>query len=196
MFSIVASTTLNLLLFRAGPEDFPYVPALTRVLVPLAALINYALLVQALPPLLAMAMALAVVMATGLATRTLLRIRGVEARFMQTFHSLLMVNSVLTMALWLPFSEIAPQLQELSKNPEAMEAGAQLKVSGWAALMMNALNIWNFVVNAHIFRRSANFGFGGGLLVAMLVAMAVLMFVLFFATFASAVLDMFSGGAR
>ena len=196
MFSSVVSVTLNLLLFRAGPEDFPYAPSLTRVLVPLAALINYALLVQALPPLLAMAMALAVVIATGFSTRVLLRTRGMDARFMQTFHSLLVVNSVLTLGLWLPFSEIAPQLQELSKNPEAIEAGAKLEVSGWAALMMNALNIWNFVVNAHIFRRSANFGFGGGLLVAMLVALGVLMFVLFFATFASAVLEMLGGNTR
>ena len=196
MFSTVARTTLNLLLFRAGPEDFPYAPQLTRVLLPLAALINYALLVQALPPLLAMAMALAVVIATGLATRTLLRIRGMEARFIQTYHSLLAVNCVLTLALWLPFSEIAPQLQELSKNPEAMEAGADFKIAGWAALMMNLLNIWNFVVNAHIFRRSANFGFGVGVLVAMLVSLAVLAFVLFFATFATAVLEMFGGGAR
>lgn len=187
MFSSALAAILRLLLFRAGPEDFPYAPSLTQLLVPLATLVNYLLLAQALPASLAAAMSLAVVIGTGVGTRVLLRARGLEARFMQTYHALLAANSVLTLALWLPFSEIAPQLRELASDPGALEAGKELQVPAWAALMMNALNLWNFAVNAHIYRRAANFGLGGGILVAVAVAFAVLMFALFFASVVSMV---------
>ena len=192
MLPSVLTATLNLLLFRIGPQDFPYDPRLTHWLVPIAVLVNYLVLSLALAPLLAAAVSLAVIMATAFATRLMLRARGLEARFMQTFHALLAVSIVMTLALALPFSEIAPELEKLAAmDPSAVEAAPEIHVAAWAALMMNALNIWNFAVNAHIYRHAAGFGLAGGLLVALIVSLGVLMFVLIFATFVAGLL----GGA-
>ncbi|WP_420465144.1 hypothetical protein [Panacagrimonas sp.] len=183
MFQSVLNATVNLLLFRIGPQDFPFDINLTRVLVPAAALANYAVLVMAVNPVVAAAMSIAVVMGTAMAAHLILRARKLEARFTQTYHAMLAVSTLLTLGLVLPFSQIAPELEKLAQNPEALET-ASLDIPGWAALTMNALNIWNFVVNAHILRHAAGMGIGGGLLLALLVAFGVLMFVLFFATLA------------
>lgn len=183
MFQSVLNATVNLLLFRIGPQDFPFDINLTRVLVPAAALANYAVLVMAVNPVVAAAMSIAVVMGTAMAAHLILRARKLEARFTQTYHAMLAVSTLLTLGLVLPFSQIAPELEKLAQNPDALET-ASLDIPGWAALTMNALNIWNFVVNAHILRHAAGMGIGGGLLLALLVAFGVLMFVLFFATLA------------
>ncbi len=184
--------TLNLLFFRAGPQDFPYDPRLTGWLFPIAAVSNYLVLQQALPAVVAAAIGLAIVMALAFSTRLYLRARKLEARYMQTLHSLLAVSSVMTLALILPFSAIAPELQKLAAmNPAPTDAMPELQVPAWAALSMNVLNIWNFAVNVNIYRQAGNAGLAGGLLVALLVAFGVLMFVVVFASFVAA---LFGGG--
>lgn len=195
MLASVLTATLNLLLFRAGPQDFPYDPRLTSWLVPIAMLVNYFVLSLVLPPIIAAAIAIAVVMALSFATRVFLRVRKLEARFMQTYHALLAVSSVMTLALMLPFSEIAPELQKLAAmEPGPAEPMPELQVPAWAALTMNALNIWNYAVNAHVFRHAGGMSLAGGLMVALLVAVGVLMFVLFFASFVAAIFGGGSGG--
>lgn len=192
MLASVLNATLKLLLFRAGPQDFPYDPRLTGWLVPLAALVNYFVLGLVLSPMVAAAISVAVVMALSVATRVFLRTRGMEARFMQTYHALLAVSIPMTLLLMWPFSEIAPELQKLSQvEPGPADTMPQLQVPGWAALTMNLLNLWNYLVNAHIFRNAGNLGRGGGLIVALLVALGVLMFVFMFASFIAAI---FGGG--
>jgi hypothetical protein len=187
LFQSVLTVTLNLLLFRAGPQDFPYDPRLTGWLVPIAVMVNYFVLSLALPPVLAAAIAFAVVMALSFSTRLFLRARNLDSRFMQTFHALLVVSSVMTLALMLPFSEVAPELQRIAATqPGPTDPMPQLDVPTWAALSMNALNIWNFAVNAHIFRQAGNSSLAGGLLVALLVALGMLMFVALFASFVGA----------
>lgn len=188
MLRNVIAATLRLILFRAGPQDFPFDPNLTRALVPAAALANYLVLVTVLPPAIAVVMSLAVVSALGFSTHLVLRARGVQARFMQTYHALLAVATVMTLALWPPFSVIAPALIELSSNPEALEDGSNLDLPAGPAFLMNALNVWNFMVNASIFRHAANLNLGLGVVVALVVAFGVLMFVVFFAAIATAIL--------
>ena len=193
MLQSVLLATLNLLLFRAGPQDFPYEPRLTGWLVPIAVLVNYFVLSLALPPILAGAISLAVVIALSFATRLYLRTRKLEERFIQTFHALLAVSCVMTLALMFPFSEVAPELEKFAAmNPGATDPAPALQIPAWAALTMNALNIWNVAVNANIFRHAGNTGIAGGLFVAFLVSIGVLMFVLFFASFVAALLG---GGA-
>ncbi|TDU24261.1 hypothetical protein DFR24_4526 [Panacagrimonas perspica] len=187
MLQSVLTATFNLLFFRAGPQDFPYDPRLTGWLLPLAALSNYFVLQLALPAILAAAIGLAMVIALSFTTRLYLRSRKLEARYMQTLHALLAVSSVLTLALALPFSEIAPQLEKFAAmNPGATEPMPELQFPAWAGFTMNLLNIWNFAVNVHIYRQSGNASLAGGVLVTMLIAFAVLMFVLFFASFVAA----------
>ena len=188
MLQSVLIVTANLLLFRAGPQDFPYDPRLTGWLVPIAVLANYFVLSLALPPILAGAIGLAVVVALSFATRLYLRTRKLESRFMQTFHALLAVSTVMTLALMLPFSEIAPELEKFAAmNPGATDPMPEIRVPAWAAFSMNLLNVWNFAVNVHIFRQAGNSSLAVGLLVALLVAFGVLVFVLFFASFVAAV---------
>ena len=188
MLASVLTATLNLLLFRSGPQDFPFDPRLTGWLVPLAALVNYFVLSLVLPPIISAAIGLAVVIALSFATRMFLRTRGLEARFMQTYHALLAVTIPMTLLLMVPFAEIAPELKKLSEmTPGPTDPIPELQVPSWAALTMNLLNFWNFAVNAHIFRSAGNMGLGGGLIVALLVAFGVLMFVLVFASFVAAI---------
>ena len=193
MLQSVLTATFNLLFFRAGPQDFPYDPRLTGWLVPIAALSNYFVLSLALPPILAAAIGLAVVIALTFSTRLFLRTRKLEARFMQTLHALLAVSSVMTLALALPFSEIAPELEKFAAmNPGATEPLPAIQIPAWAAFSMNVLNVWNFAVNVQIYRQAGNTSLVAGLLVALLIAFSVLMFVLFFASFVAA---LFGGGA-
>lgn len=187
MFRTVLIATLNLLLFRIGPQEFPYEPRLTGVLAPTAALVQYAISMMVMPPGLAAASALATIMGLAIATHMLLRARHVEARFMQTYHSLLAVNSLLTLATWLPFGELAPELMKISRNPAVTDTGVNIQLPNGPLFLMFALVIWNFIANANIFRHSANLSVGVGLFVALLVSVGVQMFVLFFASAALAI---------
>ena len=188
MLQSVLTATFNLLIFRTGPQDFPYDPRLTGWLIPIAALSNYFVLKQAMPAILAAAIGLAVVMAMSFTTRIYLRTRKLEARFMQTLHALLAVSTVLTLALGLPFAEIAPELEKFAAmNPGATEPLPEIQVPAWAAFSMNLINIWNFAVNAHIYRQAGNASLAGGLLVTVLIAFSILLFVLFFASFVAAI---------
>lgn len=183
MFQSIVNATLSLMLFRAGPQDFPFHPPLTGVLVPLTALANYWVLASALPPVMAAAVALAVVIGMAYATRMLLRIRSLPERFMQTYHSLLAVSTVTTLMLWLPFSEVAPEMQRLAQDPDAVSNGVAPQIPGWAAVSMNLINIWSFAINANIFRQAGGLGMGMGLIVAILMTFAVLLLVLVFGVF-------------
>lgn len=180
-------TTLNLLLFRAGPQDLPYEPRLTSLLVSSAALVQYAISVMVMPAGLAAAMAIALVMGLALSTQILLRIRSVEARFMQTYHALLAVSAVMSLLSWIPLSEIAPALVELSKRETPPEPGTDIGIASGPLMLMFVLMMWNFFVNAAIYRHAANLGYAAGLLVALLVSVGVQMFVLFFASAAAAI---------
>lgn len=187
MFRNVLIATLNLLLFRGGPQDFPYEPRLTAVLVTTAVLIQYAVSMVVMPPGLAAATALASIIALALATQMLLRVRKVEARFMQTYHALLAVNSLGTLAIWLPFAELAPALMKVANAPTATDPAVAAQVPSGPLVLMMILVIWNFVANANIFRHAANLSAGVGLFVALLVWLGEQMFVGFFGTAAMAI---------
>ncbi|MGQ0619184.1 MAG: hypothetical protein ACT4QA_04560 [Panacagrimonas sp.] len=187
MFRTVLIATFNLLLFRIGPQDFPYDPRLTGVLAPTAALVQYAVSMLWVPPGLAAASALAMIMGLAVATHMLLRVRHVETRFMQTYHSLLAVSSLLTLATWLPISELAPEMMKISPNAAVTGTDPNVQLPGGSLFLMFILITWNFIANANIFRHAANLTAGAGLLVALLVWGGVQMFVLFFASAALAI---------
>lgn len=188
MFRAVVAATLNLLFFRAGPEDFPFDIGLTRVLLPLALLCNYAVFVMVLPPGLSVAMALAMIGGVAVATRIVLRARRLDARFMQTWHALLATGSVLTLALAPPFAQIAPEFAKLAANPELLQDKTASPLPAGPVFIMNAINVWNFAVSAHIYRHAANVNIWIGALLALLVALSTLMFVVFFGSLAMAIL--------
>lgn len=179
MFTQTASVTFKLLLFRAGPEDLPYSRELTRLLLPLAALANFCIFSQVLPRAMAGAMAVAMVIGMALSTQTLLGLRKLPQRFNQTFNALLATGALLTLALTLPFAQVAPVLMQAAQNPQLLQHPEQLTLPQAPVLLMNLLNFWNLAVSAHILRGAMNVNFGIGILLALVAAFAALIIAVF-----------------
>ncbi|PTU30720.1 hypothetical protein [Stenotrophobium rhamnosiphilum] len=176
MFNEVLTPTLRILFFRAGPQDFPYAIGIRPALLLLAATANALVFGQVLPLSMAIGIAVAMIGGMALVVRWTLRLRNLTARFQQTFDSLLATTLLLTLATVIPFSQIAPQLLELTKNPEAMKNAEAIKLPTLPVLLMNLLNFWNFAVTAHIFRHAANVPMWVGFVIGF-VAAGVMLFI-------------------
>jgi hypothetical protein len=174
MFVQVINTTLRILFFRAGPQDFPYANGLTQVLVALAVAANALVFSRILPLAMSVAMAGAMVGAMALVTHSVLKARQMGNRFQQTFNALLATTAVLTLVLLPPFSQIAPQILQLAKNPELLTDPDAVKIPATAVFVMNMANFWNFAVTAHIFRHAAGVNLWLGLFIAFIAAGVVL----------------------
>lgn len=182
MVSNVLSTTLQIVLFRAGPQDFPHLPQWTRTICVAGATPVFLVYSMALAPTMALVMAAATVLGMAMVTRGLLRARGLGDRFTQTFHTLLCSNALLTALMVLPFAQVAPVLAQIAADPNALQGPEPPSLPGGPILIMNILNIWNFIVTAHVFRHATGTSFGLGLLFALLAAAVVLGTVLIFGT--------------
>ncbi|MDR3418228.1 MAG: hypothetical protein P4L83_18805 [Nevskia sp.] len=195
-------TSLRILAFRAGPEDFPYDPShrLTAVCVVFGVVANAALASQlaqaavaaqklpAMPSPLALSMlGVATVLAMGLFTQAALRARRLENRFQQTFNALLATSSILALVLVIPVGELRPFLpvaeeftRKLQANPDLLNnPGNVPEFPGWAMLMsmlIPGLLVWQFALTAFIYRRAANTQTGGGIFIALLCLLAVTSF--------------------
>ena len=195
-------TSLRILLFRAGPEDFPYdngkqlslACAAFGVLVntALAALMGQVAVVMkaltATPPLWAdIMLGVISVAAMGLFTRVALRARQLESRFQQTFNALLVTSSILGLLLTFPILQLLPFLpvaqdlrSKLLANPDLVnDPAAMSAVTGWTMLfwlMMLVLPVWQFAVTSFIYRRAANTRTSGGIFIALLCLLTVMSF--------------------
>ncbi len=116
MLSAAYLATLKILLFRAGPADFPYSEqaGLSRGCIVFGIVATAAMLGQMLP--LTMALASGVVATAGLSmfVRTALRLRGLESRYAQTRNALLATGSVLLLLMSLPMAAIMAAALTLS----------------------------------------------------------------------------------
>jgi len=177
MFSQALAVSLRILLFRAGPQDFPYAASLTPWAMAIAMAANLCVFVQAMSTGLAVVMSAAMVAGVALATRAVLRARQLDGRYNQTLNALLLTTALLTFALALPFATVAPALRELAAKPELMQDPEQMKFPQGAVLLMNLLNFWNFAVTAHIYRHAANFGLALAIFVTLVVALSIMFFV-------------------
>jgi len=163
-------TSLRILVFRAGPEDFPYDPGPTlgRVCL-LAALAAFAALFGLMiPPFAAVAFAALTILALWLVSRSVLRMRGLENRLQQTFNALLLTNAVLTLLMLPPFARIAPLFldfyQQLRQHPElANQPQNWPQPAAGPSFVFDLLGLWQFVVCARIFGHGASVGPLGGL---------------------------------
>jgi len=179
MLAQVSSATLRILLFRAGPQDFPFDPQLTRVLAPLAFLAQFLLFVQVAPSSLAVTAGLVTVGGLSLTTRNLLRMRQLDSRYHQTFHALLATTAVLTFALVPLISQVAPVYEQILANPEILEQGTAPQIPTGITLLVNLLSFWNLAVSASIYRNAANFTVGIGVVVAVVVTFVVFSLMVF-----------------
>lgn len=200
--------SLRVLFFRSGPEDLPYDPGrlLTTACIVFGVLVNAAVamvsaqaavqmhVTPAMPSLLFMlAVGAAAVLAMGLFTRLALQARQLENRFQQTFNTLLLTSSVLSLVmvppirLLIPLLSVAEQLRDkLAAHPElANDPATMAALPPWALLVTLALPwllIWQFAVTTFIYRRAANVRTGGGVLIALLCLLSIASFKALFAT--------------
>ena len=181
MLSQAAVVALRILLFRAGPQDFPHAPQLVAPLPALAAGAYFALYAILMPPGVSLVLALASVGALALVTHSLLSARRVVNRFQQTFHALLATGLVLTLASIPPMAALAPALKQIAANPDLLQRAGAVDAPPLASLLLNLLNIWNFAVYAHIFRHAAETRLMTGALIALFVVLSVLLLSMLFA---------------
>ena len=167
MLNQAVNATLRMLLFRAGPQDFPHAPALVPWLPAAATAAYYLLFTVALPSGVSFLLSALSVAALAFVTHSLLSARRVANRFQQTFHALLATGIPLTLASIPPMHALAPALQQLAQNPQLLEQPGAVQVSPFASLALNLLNFWNLAVYAHIFRHAADTRILTGVLIAV-----------------------------
>lgn len=156
---------LRILLFRAGPQDFPYSVAATRAIVPLTALIWILQYRLTLPMGQAIVQALASLAVLAAFSYLLLQKRKLLNRLRQTLDSLYLTDAVLTLVLLPPLSLIAPQMIRIADNPELARSDP---LPALPALAVMAISLWNFLVSAHIYRNALDTHFGVGALTSLL----------------------------
>ena len=121
MFDQLLSVTVRTLLFRAGPQDFPFDSRLLPPVIFIAVVANVMMFGQVMPAPAAAAMSAAMVGGLALVTRSVLRIRQLASRFQQTYMALLATSAVLTLALVPLFAQMAPALRLVAENPKLLE---------------------------------------------------------------------------
>lgn len=173
MFAQAATITLRILSFKAGPQDFPFLPSLTQMLAPLAVLAMYLEYRYTLPPATALAQSLAALGALALFTWQLLRLRNLQPRFQQTFNALLATGLVLTLLLLPAVAMLAPTVKQLAEQPNLM---GTLQVPVLPTLLAAFLSLWNLAVSAHIYRHALNIGPGMAITAALLGSLFVTAF--------------------
>lgn len=205
MLSEAFQATLKILLFRAGPADFPFSeqPGLGRGCLLAGIVATAAVLGQMLP--LAMALASGAVAAAGLSmfVRTVLRLRGLESRYPQTRNALLATGSVLLVLMSLPMAAIMPGMTAFLESLRTAQEAAGGTAAGidpdqlaadlpaGASLLLDVLTIWFLAVNSHVLRLATGLGyFGAGLLALLCVTNIVLL-----VAFAGPLLRVLFGGA-
>ena len=167
MLNQAATVAFRLLMFRAGPQDFPYSAALTRVVVPLAVLAAFLQYRLTLAPAPALVHALANVAILAGFTHLILQTRGLANRTQQTINSLYVVGTALTLLLLVPLGAIAPHMVRIAENPDLAR---NEPLPGGPAFIVIALSLWHFLASANIYRHALNARFGVGALIALISA--------------------------
>ena len=165
MLSQAAATALKISLFRAGPQDFPYSPALSRLTVTLALLAAFLQYRMTLPDASAAVHAVVWVGALAAFTYVLLQPRGLLNRLRQTLDSLYLTGAVLTLLMLPPLAAIAPHMARIAENPDLAQSES---LPPLAATLVTAASLWNFLIWAHIYRHALDTRPSIGALVALL----------------------------
>lgn len=169
MFNQAFHATLQILLFRKGPEDFPYAAdgrldkACTLLGVVATALLFG--IVQPLP--LAIVDGVVATLVVTLYTRLVLRLRGLEARQQQTRNALLATGSLLMLVMWLPMAMVMPVMTEFLTSVAAVQQAAgpdapppvisadQLpQVPVLPGLLLDLLGLWFAASASHVLRHA------------------------------------------
>jgi len=176
MLSQVATITARLLLFRAGPQDFPYAPQLVPWL-PAGGVAAFFLVFRTFLSFgESLLFAVLVIASLGFITHLILSARRTVNRFQQTYHALLATVSVLILATLPAMVMSASTLRQIVAKPELLEQPGAVQVPAVAALLMNVLHLWVLAVVAHIYRHALDTRIWAGALVALMATFSVLFF--------------------
>jgi len=173
--------TLQILFFRAGPQDFPYDPRLAYALPAIAIAGNVLFLAVVLPLGMSVAVAVAIVGMLALYTRAVLRARNLLTRFQQTYNALITTDLALKLIMLPAFAMLAPKLTELAQKPELLEDPQNLAMPQGPVLFANVITYWSFAVSTNIYRHAAQISIPIGVLVALL-GLIILLFATGFAS--------------
>lgn len=147
-------------LLRAGPQDLPFSPALTRGLVVLgvgADLVFVSLLEAAQHDLARVGLSLALLLVLPW---LLLASRGMQARYAQTLAAFAGTGVLFTLA----FLPLALQAVDLPRpDPNVTPTREQLVV-GWLSI---GLFVWKLALNGHIWKHALDWPRAGGVLLAL-----------------------------
>ncbi len=179
MLNQAAVVTMRILLFRAGPQDFPYSMALTQIIVPLAVLAEFAQYRLTLATGPAVVHALVSIAAMAGFIFLVLQMRGLLSRLQQTVNALFITGSALTLLLLPPLSAITPHMLRIAQNPDLARSEP---LPALPALAVMALTLWGFMVAAHIFRHALNTNLAVGAAVALFTALVTISFASGFST--------------
>lgn len=190
MLAQVLRTTLNLLLFRAGPQDFPHAPALTPWLLPPAILAQVSIFAVTVDLVHALAMGAVVIGALALCTRAMLALRGLGSRYLQTFHAQLVSLTVIALLLRIPFAQLAPiWIELLQLPPEVLQQQLPVQPPAGPAMLMNLLVLWSFAVMVNIARHALDVRLIPALLVTVFYGFGMM----FMVTFGGALVSLILG---
>ncbi|MDP3858978.1 MAG: hypothetical protein Q8Q73_14575 [Stagnimonas sp.] len=183
MFSHALRVTLALLLFRGGPQDFPFSVPISRACAVAAALASLLLMAPLIPLPLALAAAIGGVVGLAFFTRTLLRARKLENRLVQTLGAQYLSGALFALAMWPAFQALAPELSRLLSDPAALErlrAGQPVDMQSppmWATLLSDLLFFWSLAVSVRINRLAADLAVPAGILLTIASALVMMSFV-------------------
>ena len=180
MLTQAAAAAIRIVLFRAGPQDFPYAPPLVASIPVVAIGIYGVLFARLLPGSFAIVLSLLLVASLAIVTRAMLNVRGVSARFQQTFHALLASGAILTVISLPPVVALGPTLEKVAANPDLMNHPEQIQGPGWATFALNMITLWALAVFANVFRHALNVPLWTGPLLALFVGFSVLTLALLF----------------
>lgn len=183
MLSSVLAATVRLLLFRAGPQDFPFsqTPALTRSCVAFGALAAALPQLSAAPAPAALLFGAMLVLSLFVFVRLMLRLRKLENRFQQTFNALLCAIGALWLLALPAWAAVLPAVGEAQRKLIAdpaiadsparlaeLQAAMQAAIPPQAAFLLFVVCVWQFAVTGRVLGQATDSGTFGGVGLALL----------------------------
>lgn len=194
MLSQAVAATVKLLLFRGGPQDFPF--SAGRALT--AGCIAFAIAALALPRLAVtnvlagVAFGAAVVLSVFVFVRLMLRLKRLENRFQQTFNAMLCAQGalvLLTVPAWVAVLPTLTAMQQklladptIADSPQriaALQAEMQAAMPPSATFMIFVVFLWQLMMAARVLGKATDSSTVGAAGLALLCLFNLFAFMLF-----------------
>lgn len=148
---VFARRLFDLMLFRAGPQDLPGNQTTLMASAVAYCIALFAQVIVVAPPAGAAVQAVLATVLLGLYASTVLRLRKLPNRFVQTATALFASGTVLTLFMIGPTHAMAPYLEAIaqSSDPQSMPTPP-----GLMALVYVVAGFWGLALYSHIYRHA------------------------------------------